>query len=113
MRLRDSLATLPDDAFVPVGWVREQLDAEHSEASGRKVLLTVRQVAERYERSESTVRGWCARGELSGAFKLHGSEWRVPESALVKLEAKRPGSRPALGRRTPVDIGAWRRSCKE
>ena len=89
MRLGDALTLLPDDALVPVGWVLEQLDAERLEASRREVLFTVREVAERYARAESTVRGWCAIGELSGAFKIRGAEWRVPESALVKFEAKR------------------------
>jgi excisionase family DNA binding protein len=110
VRLRDALAALPDDALVSVGWVRTQLDAEENEAAGREVLLTVRQVAERYERSESTVRGWCAAGQLPGAFKLQGTVWRIPEAALTKFDDTqgRARSRRALGRRSPVDLEAWR-----
>ncbi len=110
MRLRDALAALPDDALVSVGWVRTQLDAEENEAAGREVLLTVRQVAERYERSESTVRGWCASGELSGAFKLHRAAWRIPESALEDFDVRQQlGSRSrALGRAESTDLAKWR-----
>ena len=109
IRLDDVLRVLPGGALLPANWVREQLETERREAPEREVLFTVRQVAERYERAESTVRGWCAAGKLPGAFKLHGSEWRVPESALVKLGARPSNRGPALGRGKPVEIGAWRR----
>ncbi len=108
--LRDALSQLPDDALVPVQWVRRHLDAEQTEAAGREVLLTVRQVAERYERSKSTVRGWCASGELSGAFKLHRTAWRIPESALEHFDVRQQlGSRRcALGQAESTDLAKWR-----
>lgn len=110
MSLRGALSQLPDGALVPVQWVRRHLDAEQTEAAGREVLLTVRQVAERYERSESTVRGWCARGELSSAFKLHRTAWRIPESALEDFDARQlRGSRSrALGQAESADLATWR-----
>ena len=64
----------------------------------------------RYARAESTVRGWCAARKLPGAFKLHGAEWRVPESSLVKFDENQSfGGGPALGQGRPVDIASWRR----
>ena len=110
IRLDDVLRVLPGGALLPANWVREQLEAEPHEAREREVLLTVGEVAARYARAESTVRGWCAARKLPGAFKLHGAEWRVPESSLVKFDENQSfGGGPALGQGRPVDIASWRR----
>jgi excisionase family DNA binding protein len=106
------LAALPDDSFLPVRYVRRLLNEfERDEREER--LLTVTDVAARCGRSRSTVRGWCAAGELPGAFKLNGVAWRVPESALREFfEAQRDPTRsraPALGPSKPPDLRAWRK----
>ena len=108
--LREVLAGLPEDALVPVPWVRALLQEEAQERAGTERLLTVRAVARRYGRSESTVRAWCAAGQLPGAFKLQGTVWRIPEAALTKFDdvQGRARSGRALGRRSPVDLEAWR-----
>jgi len=107
--LRDALAQLPDDALVPVQWVRQHLDSESPDAAPER-LWTVHEVAERYERSQSTVRGWCAKGELS-AFKLHRTAWRIPESALENFDVRqqRGSRRCALGQRESANVARWRR----
>lgn len=75
--------------------------------------LTVAQVAARYDRHPSTVRGWCESGVLRGAYRLRGREWRVPAETLAAFEqAERGARRPDVqhsGRRTPVDLGSWRK----
>src|SRR3990167_91071 len=53
--------------------------------------LTAAQLAERLRRRPSTIRGWCERGELPGAYRLNGREWRIPPAAL---EAFLAGQRP-------------------
>ena len=77
MSLRDAIGSLPDDALVPVGWVREQLGA------GTDVLadLTVEETAQELSRAPSTVRAWLIAGELRG-YKVHGREWRVSAAAI-------------------------------
>jgi excisionase family DNA binding protein len=48
-------------------------------------LLTPREAAERYRVSHATFVRWCQRGDVPGAFQLHGRKsnpWRIPESAV-------------------------------
>ena len=75
--LRSALEGLPDDAQVPVRWVRALLGSDSEDL----VDLTLTDIAEKTGKAESTVRGWCASGELRG-YKLNGKQWRVPASAL-------------------------------
>ena len=75
--LSEALAPLPDDAQVPVRWVRELLGGAETEL----VDLTLEQISVETGKAVSTVRGWCASGELRG-YKLHGKQWRVPAFAL-------------------------------
>lgn len=62
--------------------------------------------------SASTIRTWCERGELAGAYKLHGREWRVPLSAIEAMQRKHAAQHqpPATGStEKPVCIGEWRK----
>lgn len=69
--------------------------------------LTIGEVAHRYGRAASTVRGWISAGSLPGAYKLRRREWRVPQAALAEFEdaerharvrhASRQGKNGALG----------------
>lgn len=71
------------------------------------VDLTVAGVAEKLGRRPSTVRAWCERGELPGAYKLRGREWRIPRSALEAfLDSQR------LGKGQSDRLGDWRRVAK-
>ena len=84
MTFEDLLAELPDEALVPVGWVRGQLGVSAA------VGMTVDEAAERIGRSPSTVRAWCRDGSLPGAYRLRGREWRVPPAALAKMNDRPP-----------------------
>lgn len=75
--------------------------------------LTVQDLAEELDRSESTVRGWCADGLIEGAYKLRGREWRIPRAAarrFLKREANGEKVRPTrvLSRGQEVSLGDWR-----
>ncbi len=78
--------------------------------------LTCAEVGQRLRRAASTIRGYCERGELPGAYRWRSREWRIPPVALIALEkAERDGSAgakpgPARPRARPVDLAAWRRS---
>lgn len=50
------------------------------------VDLSIGQVADRYGRAPSTVRGWINAGSLPGSYRLRGREWRVPPGALAEFE---------------------------
>lgn len=78
------------------------------------VDLTVAQLAEHLGRGESTIRTWLERGDLPGAYRNHGREWRIPQAAVDAMQRaeatrhrrearKREGSSDRV-----TDIGAWR-----
>lgn len=133
MALRDSITALvaaaPPDATVPVRWLGELLaaDAESSSAaqhddSGVAIDLTVEQVAALFgrrsdgkmRRAPSTIRTWLARGELEGAYRNHGREWRIPLAAVAALQrsqSKRHAGASGKATATPTpaaDLSAWR-----
>jgi hypothetical protein len=73
--------------------------------------LTCRGVGAIIGRHDSTVRAMCERGELPGAYRHHGREWRVPAAAVRTYQASQ---RAGAGRRRhatakPSDLGAWRK----
>lgn len=115
MTLLDLLEALPDEAMVPVGWVRSKLQAEADDEAedigGGQELLRVPELAERFDRSESTIRSWCRDGRLTGAYRLRGREWVVPTDAVEAFQAeqrKADGDPGPVGRGPAVDLGAWR-----
>lgn len=103
MDLASAIRDLPDEALVPVGWVRERLDGS---SDVRLVDLTVSDAAEELGRAPSTIRTWCGEGRLRGAYRLRGREWRIPPSALRDLGRQAVEKREGEGE--PVDLGAWR-----
>ena len=116
-RLEAIVTNMPQGSAVtlPVDWLRQLLDAEGMSdvddgSPGRPLQL--REVAERYGRSPSTIRAWCAAGKLPGAFKMNGFDWWIPRSALRKFEADQQRDRkqePALGRAREPDLSSWRK----
>jgi excisionase family DNA binding protein len=81
---------------VPAAWLREVLagDSQQGRANvnnDKRLIdqadLTVKEVAARFGRKPCTVRLWLERGMFSGAYRLHGREWRIPLDALAKFEA--------------------------
>ena len=132
-RIAALVAAAPAGATVPVAWLAELLALDAAEANGGDagharhggsaadvtVDLTVPQLAERFERGESTIRGWLAAGAFPGAYRLHGREWRIPAAAVEAMqraaaaEAERGDGADAAGQdqrasATP-DLGEWRK----
>lgn len=115
-RLREMVAGLPEGASVtlPVGEIRELLDEEpESERENRLADLTIEEIAEEFDRSESAVRAWCQQGRIPGAYKLRGREWRIPVDgvrAFQEAEANGGGApaRATAGPNGDDDLGSWR-----
>lgn len=107
-----TLLAMPDDALVPVRWVREILASLEEQGDDGGLGDTVEQFAVRADRAPSTVRTWCADGRLPGARKLRGREWRIPRSALrALLDGDEPPERERGVKRLDVPRGglsAWR-----
>jgi len=81
-----AIESLPDEATVPVGWVRDQIGA----GEPVEVDLTIEEFASMLERKASTVRGWMP---IEGAYKFRGREWRIPHDAARRyLERQRAGN---------------------
>lgn len=110
-----AVLALPDEALVPVGWIRSLLQGvQHLGGAASDLGLTVAEVAKPANRAPSTIRTWCAEGRLPGAYRLQGREWRIPQAALrALLEADQPeAERGAAARRRlrapQGGLGAWR-----
>ena len=119
--LRTLAEALPAGAAVPVPreWLLELLSASAPFAASAVSIaapadFTVTELAARFGRKPSTVRGWLDRELIPGAYRFHGREWRVPAAALAAFEARqRPGEAatimaPRATRTRAVDLGAWR-----
>lgn len=113
-RLRQAVELLPAGAAITLS--REALldvlgDGTSSVAAPAPELLTVGQLAELLHRSPSTVRAWCAAGQLDGAVRIHGRAWLVPRDAVAGfLERERCG--PPVADPLPRgrgSLGDWRR----
>ena len=117
--LQEMVAPMPAGAAVvlPVDWLRSTLDTafnqpapavRHGQSSSD---LSVIEVAKMVGRKPSTVRGWCAAGQLDG-YRLNGRDWRVTHAALQAfLQGQRKGTEPATRterRRATLALGAWR-----
>ena len=118
MDLLALLRDLPDEALVPVGWLRQQVEdtGKPGPTSDVAIDMTVQETAHRLGRSASTVRGWCAAGLLPNAYRLRGREWRIPVASIVALqraEAERAHTRPASAGADKTDVGAWRRYLRQ
>jgi len=108
--LRAALTAMPPGTLVPRDWLLKQLSegisgvpAAVTPAPPRRVDLTIRDLAKLFGKQPSTVRGWVERGDFPGAYKLHGKEWRVPESGVEAFQNRQ--------RRAKSDtrLSAWRR----
>src|SRR2546425_684472 len=53
--------------------------------------VTVAELATRFHRSASTVRGWCEHGRFEAAYKLNGRDWRIPKRAVDAFLAEQRG----------------------
>jgi hypothetical protein len=112
--LREFAQALPAGAVVPVPkeWLLELLGEADAGGARVEIDLTVNQVAQRFSRRPSTVRGWCEASLLPGAYRNRGREWRIPATALVEFqerERKRPeGSDRAGSSGQRRSLADWR-----
>jgi excisionase family DNA binding protein len=83
------------------------------EPSDAGVDMTVVQVAKRFGRKASTIRTWCAAGELPGCYRNRGREWRIPASAVEAMQRRQQSeqktTRPKREPASTTDLSAWRR----
>ena len=119
-RLTALVDAAPPDATVTVGWLAELLAADTvapttqpTALDSAAVDLTIAQVAAHFGKGTSTIRTWIGRGELDGAYRFHGHEWRVPLASVVTLQ--RTQARQHTQRATAVakprqtaNLGEWR-----
>ena len=114
---RTWLATLADaHALVPAEEVLERLPAMTAEGKGVDPLaaLDVDAAGEVLGRSASTVRDYCRRELLPGAFRQQGREWRIPPDAIraFQTEEARGEARQMNGagkrHQDDTDLSAWR-----
>jgi hypothetical protein len=103
--LKELLESLPTDAFVPVGWIREQL-AGNQAISDRWVPLA--RVAEITRQPLSTVRGWAGRWSGEGPIRFRkrgsckGSPWEGEEGDAFRWA--RDHNIPVLEVTDPVTV---------
>jgi hypothetical protein len=108
---------------VPATWLRELLGAPCGQsaapptAHNRPADFTVNDLAMRFGRKPCTVRLWVERGMFSGAYRLHGREWRIPAAALAQFEenARRGVTNHATshirpGPRSTPRLSDWRKA---
>jgi excisionase family DNA binding protein len=91
--------TLTKDGLLELATV----DGAPSDQPGPQADFTVAELATRFHRSASTVRGWCEHGRFEDAYKLNGRDWRIPLSALDAFLAEQRGDGPLV-----AHLGAWR-----
>ena len=84
---RTWLSTLADaEATIPAREVLRRLPpTDPNEAHHVGSDMTLEQVASEVGRATSTVRTWCNSERLTGAYRLCGRDWRIPQAALRKL----------------------------
>jgi hypothetical protein len=60
-----------------------------------KETYTTAEAAERLKRAPWTVRDWCNKGQVPGAYRVKGKgrrgEWRITHDALVRVQNEGPG----------------------
>jgi excisionase family DNA binding protein len=108
-----------DQVTVPRRWLLpllgDNVGTEHAAPhTPSRPDYTVRDLAERFGRSPSTVRSWLEAGQLEG-YHFAGREWRVTPEALSTFEA-RQRSAGTRERRTsaavphsPSNLADWRK----
>jgi hypothetical protein len=108
--LRALAEALPIGAAVtvPREWLLELLAGVSETSSVGTADPSIEEVAVRFGRAPSTVRGWCEAGKFPGAYKLHGREWRIPPAAIATFEAALRG-RATANHRHAQSLGDWRR----
>jgi excisionase family DNA binding protein len=76
--------------------------------------LSVADAAAVLGRAPSTVRDWCRRGDIPGAY-LFRKEYRIPRQRLEEFRQREsePTTAQDAGPAAPTDLGAWRHHAKK
>jgi excisionase family DNA binding protein len=114
---------LPPDCVVsvPAGRLLELLAGSEGPAVAADAPIpdfTIAQVAQRFGREPSTVRGWIASGHLTGSYHFRGRERRIPLAAVLAFEAQQQRAAPPPAKRQKrrtrslrePDLSGWRRT---
>ncbi len=108
--LRALADALPAGTAIPIP--RELLlvllDSYAELASPALVDPAVEEIATRYGRAPSTIRGWCEAGRFPGAYKIHGRQWRIPRASLTAFEAVQRERPAGSGARSVRSLSDWR-----
>ena len=95
---------------VPCDWLRSLLAEDERAGDVPDELLTLEEVGERMSRAVGTIRTWCNSGQLEGAFRLNGRDWRIPSSVLQAYVENQQNPQDTPGPDdADDDLGAWRR----
>ncbi len=117
--LRRAIEALPPGVGVSLTreYLLEVLPAGPAAAPEGAAELTIEDVARRFGRSRSTVRGWLEARRLPGAYKLRGRSWRIPPAALEVFVAAEQWALPSRQAPAPVrrlrrgeSLGDWRKA---
>ena len=115
-RLRAFVAYAPKGTTVTVESLAELLNeavpTPAKEEQAKSGDLTAKDIAAQLSRSSSTIRAWLGAGEVPGAYRFRGREWRVPQVDFERfLQRQREGAEPVPGdsRLETTDLGAWRK----
>jgi hypothetical protein len=84
------------------------LDGTPAEAPQPLGDLTCKAAGAILGRHASTLRAMCERGELPGAYRQHGREWRIPPAGLEAYRAQQRAPRPTQ-RANCAELSGWRR----
>ena len=96
---------------VPCGWLLELLEGGQPSAAPPALEqdLTCKAAGAVLGRHDSTIRAMCERGELIGAYRHRGREWRIPPAAIrAYQDAQRIGKPPSLTGGKLTHLNAWR-----
>lgn len=112
-RLRAIVEGMPPDGAVtlPVAFLTGLIESEGAEP-GMGKLLTLGDVAEIAGRSVSTIRSWCNSGQIAGAFRLQGRDWRIPAADLQRFIERQQSAEyelPTVHDAGSVDIEGWQK----
>jgi len=104
---------------LPVDWLRSQLGMSSVSMAPQPVPgdddsvkdMSVDDVAELVGRKSSTVRGWCASGQLQG-YRQNNREWRVTPAALDEFRSRQREAQTRAStvapRKAPPRLDSWR-----
>lgn len=114
-RIRKLAELLPDGAAVTLSkhdLLALAAEQEMPQPAQAPAEMTVETIAAEMNRAPSTVRGWLERGEIEGAYRFRGREWRVPRAAFEAFKVRGGAPAPTVDAKpeTRADLSSWRKA---